>query len=62
MTDKDERRCRIVLIESARLQDVLGDWAIASFYGRRQAFDADDVAAAYVTVHRSRRARDLGVC
>jgi hypothetical protein len=62
VTDKDERRCRIVLIESARLQDVLGDWAIASFYGRRQAFDADDVAAAYVTVHRSRRARDLGVC
>ena len=62
VTDKDERRCRIVLIESARVQDVLGDWATASFYGRRQAFDADDVASAYVTVHPSRRARDLGVC
>lgn len=62
VTDNDERRCRIVLIESARVQDVLGDWATASFYGRRQAFDADDVSFAFVTVHASRRARDLGGC
>ena len=62
VTDNGERRCRIVLIESARVQDVLGDWATPSFYGHRQAFVAEDVSSAYVTVHRSRRTRDLGVC
>lgn len=62
VTDDDERRCRIVLIESAGVQDVLGDCATASFYGRRQVFDANDVSFAAVRLHRSRRTRDLGVC